>query len=52
MYLLVLFLERCFQKEVGQEDKKEKNKGLIGQKVKRTREKKWTENKRTKKNAA
>ena len=51
MYLLVLFLERCFQKEVGQEDKKEKNKGLIGQKMKRAGEKKWTDSKRTKKNA-
>ena len=47
--LLFFFLERCFQKEVGQEE--EKDKGLIGQKMKRAGEKKWTDSKRTKKNA-
>ena len=48
--MLWFFLERCLQKEVGQENEKEKeSKGLICQKMKKTGEKKWTDSKREKK---
>ena len=47
---VVVFLERWLQKEVGQENEKEReSKGLICQKMKRTGEKKLTDSKREKK---